>query len=142
MLDECLSVPIKRQGYLDMFNGINITQTRDYININCHSFIKKACKKYLTSWMHTIPLMDNCPTPLPTDSTWLKKFNAAIGSPDKTEQDQLAKAMKLKYRDGVGELLWAMTTCNPDLVFTSVKISQSNSCPHEHHYHGLISLQN
>jgi hypothetical protein len=107
------------------------------MKINCHSFVEKACKQYHTSWMHTIPLMDNHPTPLPTDSNWLKKFNAAIRSPDKTEQDQLAKAMKLNYHGDIGELIWAMTTCCPDLAFTSVKLSQSNSCPHEHHYHGL-----
>ncbi len=127
MLDECLSIPIKCQGYLDMFDGINITQTRDYIKINCHSFVEKACEKYLTSCMHTIPLTDNRPTPLPPDSTWLKKFNAAIGLPDKTEQDQLAKAIKLNYRGGVGELIWAMTTCRPNLAFTSIKLSQLNS---------------
>ncbi len=30
-----------------------------------------------------------------------------------------------------------MTTCRPDISFTSVKLSQSNSAPAEHHYHGL-----
>jgi hypothetical protein len=30
-----------------------------------------------------------------------------------------------------------MTTCRPDIAFTSVKLSQSNSAPAEHHYHGL-----
>ena len=30
-----------------------------------------------------------------------------------------------------------MTTCRPDIAFTSVKLSQSNSAPSEHHYHGL-----
>jgi hypothetical protein len=30
-----------------------------------------------------------------------------------------------------------MTTCRPDLAFASVKLSQSNSCPHKIHHHGL-----
>jgi hypothetical protein len=30
-----------------------------------------------------------------------------------------------------------MTTCRPDLAYVSVKLSQANHCPHEHHYHGL-----
>ena len=30
-----------------------------------------------------------------------------------------------------------MTTCRPDHAFTSVKLSQSNSCPHEIQFHGL-----
>ncbi len=45
--------------------------------------------------------------------------------------------MKLSYCSGVGELIWAMTTCRPDLAYAAIKLSQSNHCPHEHHYHGL-----
>jgi hypothetical protein len=45
--------------------------------------------------------------------------------------------MQLSYRSGVGKLIWAMTTCQPDLAFASVKLSQSNSCQHELHVHGL-----
>ncbi len=37
----------------------------------------------------------------------------------------------------MGELIWAMTTCHPDVAFASVKLSQSNLCPHKIHYHGL-----
>ena len=44
--------------------------------------------------------------------------------------------MQLKYRAGIGKIVWAMTTCRPDIAFTSVKLSQSNSAPAEHHYHG------
>jgi hypothetical protein len=45
--------------------------------------------------------------------------------------------MQLKYKASVGKLIWAMTMCRPDIAFTSVKLSQSNSAPAEHHYHGL-----
>jgi hypothetical protein len=37
LIDDKLSIPLKRQGLLDMFNGINVTQTRDYIKINCQN---------------------------------------------------------------------------------------------------------
>jgi hypothetical protein len=70
-------------------------------------------------------------------ATWIKKFNATMGSPNPDEQKQLANRMQIKYKAGVGELIWAMTTCRPDIAFTSVKLSQSNSVPAEHHYHGL-----
>ena len=45
--------------------------------------------------------------------------------------------MKLSYCSGVGELIWAMNTCRPDLAYVAVKLSQANHCPQEHHYHGL-----
>jgi hypothetical protein len=79
----------------------------------------------------------NRSAPLPLDATWLKKFNAAIGNPDKKVQSNLAKTMQLSYRSSIDKLIWAMTTCRPNLAYTSVKLSQSNTCPHELHYHGL-----
>ncbi len=74
---------------------------------------------------------------LPSDATWLKKFNATLGNPNPKAQASLAKSMQLNYHSGVGELIWAMKTCQPDLVYASVKLLQSNSCPHELHFHGL-----
>ncbi len=39
MLDNRLTMPIKRQGLLDMFNGVDVVQMRDYIKIDCHTYI-------------------------------------------------------------------------------------------------------
>ena len=60
-----------------------------------------------------------------------------MGDPDPKVQANLAKKMQLTYRSGVGELIWAMTTTRPDLAFASVKLSQANTAPDEHHYHGV-----
>ncbi len=137
LLEDELSIPLKQQGLLDMFNGINVTQTRDYIKIDCHTYIDKFCKKYLHTWLQKVPLTENRPTPLPTNPTWIKKFNAATGPSNPKDQQHLATKMDIKYKGGVGKLIWAMTTCRPDISYTSVKLSQSNSAPAEHHYHGL-----
>ncbi len=135
MIDDTLSMPLKQQSLLDMFNGIDITQTRYYIKIDCHTYIGKFCKKYLDTWLGKVPLTANRPTPLPTNPTWLKKFNATVGLTDPTDQAALATKMQIKYRAGIGELTWAMTTCCPDVSYTSIKLSQSNSAPAKHHYH-------
>jgi hypothetical protein len=39
MLNDKLSIPLKRQGHLDMYNGVDIIQTRHYIRLSCTSFI-------------------------------------------------------------------------------------------------------
>ena len=139
MIDDHLKIPItiKRQGYLDMYNGIDILQTCYYIKINLRTFIDKIFEPYLITWMKTAYPSPARSTPLPSDPTWLKKFNVAVGDTDKKVQAQLAKSMKLNYRSGVGELIWAMTTCRPDLSYASVKLSQTNSNPHKLHFHGL-----
>jgi hypothetical protein len=120
-----------------MYNGIDILQTKDYIKIGVHSYIQKFCSKYEDTWLSKVPLTENRPTPLPTDPNWIKKFNSTIGPSEFKAQQELATKMQIKYKSGVGEIIWAMTTCRPDIAFTSVKLSQSDSAPAEHHYHGL-----
>jgi hypothetical protein len=128
---------MKWQRYLDMYNGIDVAQTRDYIKVLCTTFIKKICEKYLVSWMQIFTSTDDHPTPLLMDPTWYKNFNTAIGDPNPKAQTKLAKQMHLPYCSGVGELIWAMTTTRPNLAFASIKLSQANSCPDEHHYYGV-----
>jgi hypothetical protein len=126
LIDDKLKIPVKCQGYLDMYNGIDVLQTRHYIKISITSFINKVFEKHLASWMKSAYPSPVRSTPLPSDANWLKKFNAATGNPDPKQQTKLAKEMQIGYRSGVGELIWAMTTCRPDLAFASVKLSQSN----------------
>jgi hypothetical protein len=73
-----------------MFNGIDVTQMQDYIKIDCHTYMNKFCNNYLNTWLHKVPMTENRPTPLPTDATWIKKFNATMGPTDPKEQLQLA----------------------------------------------------
>jgi hypothetical protein len=137
LIDDELSIPMKRQGYLDMYNGIDVMQTRDYIKISTTTFLNKITEKYLSTWMQNFTTTEDRPTPLPSDATWLKKFNTAIGNPDPIIQKKLATSMQLTYRSGVGELIWAMSTTRPDLAYASVKLSQAKCYPHKHHYHGV-----
>ena len=99
--------------------------------------MEKVFEKHLITWMKSAYPSAARSTPLPSDQTFQKTFNSSVGNPDKTVQLNLAKEMQLGYRSGIGELIWDMTTCRPDVTYSSVKLSQSNSCPHEIHYHGL-----
>ncbi len=47
MLDKKLTMPIKCQGLLDMFNGVDVVQMKNYVKIDCHTYIDKFCLKYL-----------------------------------------------------------------------------------------------
>ena len=67
MLDDKLSIPIKRQGLLDMYNGVDVLQSRHYIRISCTSFITKISEKYQSTWMKHLYAPSARPTPLPTD---------------------------------------------------------------------------
>ncbi len=95
LIEDELSIPMKRQGYLDMYNDIDVIQTWDYIKILSNSFFEKIRKKYLNSWMQNFTSTKDRPTLLPTDPTWFKKFNVAVGDPDPKVQAKLAKKMQL-----------------------------------------------
>jgi hypothetical protein len=136
-LDKKLTMPIKRQGLLDMFNGVDIVQMKYYIKIDCHTYINKFCTKYLTTWMNKVPLLGNCPKPRPSDGDWLKAFNAAVGLDNPKELVMLETSMQIRYHGSISKLIWAMTTCRPDIAFPSVKLSQLNSCPADIYYHSL-----
>jgi hypothetical protein len=137
LIDEKLSIPIKRQGYLDMYNGIDIYQTGHYTKLNIKTFIKKVFEQHIATWMKTSYPTPNLSMPLPHHPKWIKKFNASTGNPPKKVQAALAKSMQLTYLSSIGKLIRAMTMYHPNLAYTSVKTSQSNTCPDEIHYHGL-----
>jgi hypothetical protein len=45
--------------------------------------------------------------------------------------------MGFSYRSGIGQLVYAMICCHPDLSFATVKLSQHNTCPGKVHYNGV-----
>jgi hypothetical protein len=64
MIDNFLIIPMKCQGYLDMYNGIDVLQTRNYIKISCTTFIDKICEKNLNMWMRHYTMTADQPMPL------------------------------------------------------------------------------
>ena len=135
LIDAHLKIPLKRLGLVDMYNGVNVEQTRHYVKISCESYIDKMCDKHLNSWMKAFVVPPRNPTPLPTTSGFMKSFLVAEGSPD--TQVELEKRMQISYRSGVGELIYALVTCRPDISHAVVRCAQNCICPHEVHYHAV-----
>ncbi len=88
------------------------------------------------TWLsdHDLP---SWPTPLPKTKTFLTLLLNAKGDPDPKAQAQLAQSMKLSYRSAIGDLIWAMTTCRPDISYATVHASQYSCTPHALHYHSI-----
>ena len=61
--------------------------------------------------------------------------------PNSTEEKlSLEKKMGLNYRQAIGELLYAMVTCRPDISFPVIKLSQYSLNPSETHYKAVRQL--
>ena len=138
MMDKHLKIPLKRLGLVTMYNGVNIEQTKHYIKISCESYIEKISSKHLDAWMRIFTMPTIGPTPLPTTSGFMKSFLAAEGDPK--GQKELEERMRMSYRSGVGELIYALVTCRPDISHAVVRCAQNCICPHEIHYHGVKNI--
>ena len=136
MIDDALTFPLKRMGLVDLFNGVDVLQTRYYVKISVETYLNKIMPKHLASWMKTDDIRDR-PTPLPTRSKFMEHFLSQSGDPDPKVQANLAKEYGFAYRSGIGELIYAMITARPDLAFATVCASQNSACPADIHYHGV-----
>jgi hypothetical protein len=121
MLDNKLTIPLKRMGLLDLYNGLVINQTRNYIKINCSTYIKQISEKHLARWMRNFVVPTRRPTPLPGHDSFIKTFLSATGDPDPKHQEILAKMIGFGYRSGIGELIYALVTCRPDISYAVVR---------------------
>jgi hypothetical protein len=100
-------------GLVTLFNGINVLQTRDYINISEETYIECICAKYLATWVNGG--RDKPTTPLPNKKEFICGFLSAVGDDDPLTQHAMAKEMGVGYRSDVGEIIFAMVTARPDL---------------------------
>ena len=50
-LDGHLSIPIKHQVRIPMYNGLHIHHTSDYIKLTCETYIDKMCAEHKKTWM-------------------------------------------------------------------------------------------
>ncbi|KAL7552295.1 hypothetical protein ACHAWF_018275 [Thalassiosira exigua] len=136
LIDDRITFPLKRMGLIDMFNGLDIAQTKHYIKLSCRTYIKRISTEHLATWM-SVKDMPNRPTPLPSKDTFMRDFLSAQGTKDDVEQAKLAKEMGFGYRKGIGQLIYPYMTCRPDLSYAVVRASQYSSFPAPIHYHGV-----
>ena len=92
--------------------------------------------KHLTAWMSDHDISTR-PTPLPSNKTFMTSFLNSKGDPDPSAQSKLSKEMKISYRSAIGELIYAMTTCRPDIAYATVRAAQYSTSPAAIHYHGV-----
>ena len=125
-LDSHLRVPMKRQGLLTHYTGIDIIQTRDYITLHVGSYIRRIIESHGWTDMHRVTL------PMSSDNDHICLLDSA--SPPVSDSDRLLLEKLFRYRGGVGELIWAMITTRPEVSFPVTKLSQFSTAPAAVHY--------
>ena len=138
LIDDKLKMPMKRFGLVTLFNGVDILQSRYYVKMSVQTYLEKISDKHLEAWMNDdLKDMVNRPLPMPATESFKKSFETAVGDPDEKVQHKLEKEYKFKYRSGIGEVIYAMVTCRPDVSTAVHKCAQHSACPAKPHYNAV-----
>jgi hypothetical protein len=138
LIDAHLKIPMKRYGLISMYNGLDILQSRWFIKVSIKTWLTKMLAPHFEDWLDvpTTPF----PTPFGSSESFIKRLYSTEGNPDPTVQAALEKQMGIKYRKCIGELIWPMSTCRPDLCQPVIKVAQHSAAPAEVHYAAVKSI--
>ena len=73
------------------------------------------------------------------DAEYNKQIEQAEPIPDK-ELKSIEKEMGFSYKQGIGELIYALVTCRPDISFPLIKLSQYSSKPARIHFEAVKGI--
>mmetsp|Transcript_12630 Transcript_12630/g.36754 ORF Transcript_12630/g.36754 Transcript_12630/m.36754 type:complete len:1246 (+) Transcript_12630:2039-5776(+) len=126
--DAVLLEPITRHGILSIYNGINIRQSCDYTQLSVTSYIESILDGHGWNSMKTTEKL-----PMKHDNNYIRMLDKAV-PPETDDERYRLQRQEFNYRQAVGELVWAMVTCRPDISFPVVKLSQFANNPALEHY--------
>lgn len=110
------------------FNGLDIVQIREGIQINCSTYIRKLQTAHGWNEVSKKPLE-------PISPSKVKELESTEGPPiDSKEGKALQKLKGFNYRGVVGEIVYAYIVARPDYGFAVALLSRFNTCPAQCHY--------
>lgn len=128
LLDNEITMPMKRLGLISLFNGIDILQSKYFIKISCQTYIEKMAKRHLDFWMRDLKMTTFKPM-----KSFMKSFDTAVGDPDEKVQANLEKEYKFGNRSGFGEIIYAVTSRGTMLTTQCLPRRTTLQCSTAHH---------
>ena len=139
VINKAMSIDIKHLGLITRFNGMDLLQTKHYIKLYTKTYIAKILDQH--GWTEPIrPSLQ--PVPMNYDSSYQR--NLELARPPALAEDKIKLQVKMgfNYRQAIGELLYAMVTCRPDISYACIKMSQYSKDPAEEHYKAVREIFN
>ena len=137
-IDSYMTINIKDLGRLTRYNGVDITQSMHYIKLSNETYIDKVLEGH--QWIANDSTISNVPLPIRSDNDYVKQLEQAQPPTDPKEIRQLQLNMDMNYRQAIGELIYIMITCRPDISFPLIKLSQYSTNPAEEHYQAVKQI--
>ena len=135
IIDSHMTIKVKPLGIIERFNGVDISQTKHYIKLSNETYINKilATKTFKDEYTSHLPI------PMSEDTAYNRKIENATPL---SKQDMATLEVKYgySYRQAIGELIYAMVTCRPDISFALIKLSQYSASPAEEHFTAVHNI--
>ena len=126
-IDKYMQIKIKDLGKLTRYNGVDVIQSKHYIKLDNPTYIKKIIQEH--SWMIENYNIPHKPIPMPDDKHFIRQLEEAIPPTNDDDKIRLQLKMRFNYRQAIGELIFAMITCRPEISYPLIKLSQYTSNP-------------
>jgi deoxyuridine 5'-triphosphate nucleotidohydrolase len=136
-INNKMTIDVKELGLIDRFNGVDIKQTREYIKLSNQTYVNKIIDHH--PWLQEDHNTHRLPIPMRADPGYLRKIESAEPLTE-PEVKLLEKEYGFKYRQGIGELIYAMVTCRPDISFPIIKLAQYSTKPAKIHFDAVKNL--
>ena len=132
-------VPFTKLGLVTDFNGIDVEQSRDFIEISCSNYIDRIMTSHGWETDKMMQPSDKPVSPLPTEVlTQLQKHTGP--SEGTNEHQNLQDKMGFSYRTLLGEMMFAYVSCRPDIGYAITLMSKYGSNPSQFHYSQLKNI--
>jgi Reverse transcriptase (RNA-dependent DNA polymerase) len=131
-------VQLKGNDILTTFNGIQVEQSSDYIRVHCTRYIERLVAAH--GWDTTIDTPDshyhnNSQPREPLSASLIQQIDKDIGPPESSPEGQhIARLRGFKYRQLLGELMYAYIICRLDIGYVLIKLAQFSTTPADIHY--------
>ena len=122
-------------GCINQFNGVDVTQSSHFNKISTHTYITKILKDkpWISSPSHTSPI------PMNPDNVYnhnLEQLEPLTDHDLKVVEDEYG----FSYKQDIGEHIYVMVTCRPDIFFPFINLSQYSSKPANNHFETVKQL--
>ena len=131
--------PFTYLGLVKDFNGIDVEQSKEYIQISCVNYIDHVITSHGWNNEKTMQPLSKPRSPLSTES--LNQLPKHEGYKEGTkEHAELEAKSGFSYRILLGEMIYAYVTCRPDIGYAITLMSKFGSSPSPFHYKCLKDI--
>jgi hypothetical protein len=133
-------VPFEKMGLLDDFNGIDVQQKAEYIELSCGNYIDRIMRSH--GWETEANMKPHSKPTAPLSTKTLNQLQKHSNGPVEgtKEHEELQSKSGFSYRTLLGEMMFAYVSCRPDIGYAVTLMSKYGSNPTAYHYSCLKNI--